>query len=160
MTLAKTRIFGTGFSFTSEAFAPKCMYTFNINKSIVNSSVAGRSAGQNNLPFGGRGGFGDWDVNWSLIFGGQCHSFWFSISQPTSKITYWKYPRLNTNVVWAWGGLEACLFWNSIDVIVLRVKVSKGIEPFSPIGMDTSQPPHWEICMDKSRLLPNNPARQ
>jgi hypothetical protein len=49
------------------------------------------------------------------------------------------------------------------DVIVVRVKVSRGIEPFSPqeIGSaDSSQPPNGEICMDKSHLLPNNPARQ
>jgi hypothetical protein len=48
-------------------------------------------------------------------------------------------------------------------VIVVRVKVSRGIEPFSPVGIDnadTSQPPNGEICMDKSHLLPNNPARQ
>jgi hypothetical protein len=48
-------------------------------------------------------------------------------------------------------------------MIVVRVKVSRGIEPFSPKGIDsadTSQPPNREICMDKSHLLPNNPARQ
>ncbi len=50
-----------------------------------------------------------------------------------------------------------------IDVIVVRVKVSRGIEPFSPMEIDsedTSLPPNGEICMDKSHLLPNNPARQ
>jgi hypothetical protein len=48
-------------------------------------------------------------------------------------------------------------------MIVVRVKVSRGIEPFSPMGVesaDTNQPSNGEICMDKSRLLPNNPARQ
>jgi hypothetical protein len=48
-------------------------------------------------------------------------------------------------------------------VIVVRVKVSRGIEPFSPMEIDsadTSQPPNGEICMDKSQILPNNPARQ
>ncbi len=58
------------------------------------------------------------------------------------------------------GGL---LVLESIDVIVVRVKVSRGIEPFSPMEIDsadTSQPPNGEICMDKSHLLLNNPARQ
>ncbi len=44
-------------------------------------------------------------------------------------------------------------------MIVVRVKVSRGIEPFSPMGIysaDTSQLPNGEICMDKSHLLPNN----
>ncbi len=66
-------------------------------------------------------------------------------------------------MVWTRGSLEACLFWSCIDVIVIRVKVSRGIEPFSPMGIDsadTRQPPNGEICMDKSHLLPNNPARQ
>jgi hypothetical protein len=48
-------------------------------------------------------------------------------------------------------------------MIVVRVKVSRGIEPFSPVGVDsadTNQPSNVEICMDKSHLLPNNPARQ
>ncbi len=55
------------------------------------------------------------------------------------------------------------LVWSCIDVIVIRVKVSRGIEPFSPMGIDsadTRQSPNGEICMDKSHLLPNNPARQ
>jgi hypothetical protein len=39
-------------------------------------------------------------------------------------------------VVWTWGVLEACLFWSYIDVIVVRVKVSRGIVPFSPIEID------------------------
>ncbi len=53
------------------------------------------------------------------------------------------------------------MFRSYIDVIVVRVKVSSGIEPFSPMEIDsadTSQPPHGEICMDKSHLLPNNQA--
>jgi hypothetical protein len=48
-------------------------------------------------------------------------------------------------------------------VIVVRVKVSRGIVSFSQMGTDsadTSQPPNGEICKDKSPLLPNNPARQ
>ncbi len=48
-------------------------------------------------------------------------------------------------------------------MFVIRVKVSRGIEPFSPMEIDsadTSQPPNGEICMDKSHILPNNPARQ
>ncbi len=39
-------------------------------------------------------------------------------------------------------------------MIVVRVKVSKGIEPFSPMEIDsadTSLPSNGEICMDKSR---------
>ncbi len=49
----------------------------------------------------------------------------------------------------AWGlhgGLKACLFWSCIDVIVVRVKVSRGIVPFSPMGIDsadTNQLPKW-----------------
>jgi hypothetical protein len=48
------------------------------------------------------------------------------------------------------------MFWSCIDVIVVRVKVSRGIEPFSPWGTDsadTNQPPNEEIRMDKSHLL-------
>ncbi len=48
-------------------------------------------------------------------------------------------------------------------MIVVRVKVSSGFEPFSSMGTDsadTNQQPNGEICMDKSHLLPNNPARQ
>ncbi len=48
-------------------------------------------------------------------------------------------------------------------MIVVRIKVSRGFVPFSPMGIDsadTSQPPKGEICMDKSHLLPNNQARQ
>ncbi len=47
-------------------------------------------------------------------------------------------------------------------MIVVRVKVNRGFESLSPMGIDsadTSQPPNGEICMDKSHLLPNNPAR-
>jgi hypothetical protein len=49
-------------------------------------------------------------------------------------------------------------------MIVVRVKVSRGTESFSLKGIDsadTSQPPNREICMvEKSHILPNNPARQ
>ncbi len=48
-------------------------------------------------------------------------------------------------------------------MIVVRVKVSRGIKPFSPLEIDsadTSQLPNGEICMDKSHLLSNNPAWQ
>ncbi len=48
-------------------------------------------------------------------------------------------------------------------MIVVRVTVSRGFEPYSPMGIDsadTNQPSNGEICMDKSHLLPNNPARQ
>jgi hypothetical protein len=64
-------------------------------------------------------------------------------------------------VVWTWSGPQACLFWSCIDVIVVRVKVSRGIVPFSPLvidSADTSKLPNGEIC--KSHLLPNNQARQ
>jgi hypothetical protein len=60
-------------------------------------------------------------------------------------------------------GLEACLFWCFIDMIVVRVKVSRGIVSFSPKGIDsadTCQPPNGVTCMDISHLLANNPARQ
>jgi hypothetical protein len=40
-------------------------------------------------------------------------------------------------------------------VIVVRIRVSRGFEPFSPTGIDTSHPPNGEISMDKSHLLPN-----
>jgi hypothetical protein len=66
-------------------------------------------------------------------------------------------------VVWTSRGLGACLFWIYIDVIVVRVKVSRGIVPFYPMGIeitDTGQQINGEICMDKLHLLPNNPARQ
>ncbi len=46
---------------------------------------------------------------------------------------------------------------------VFKVKVSRGILSFSPMGIDsadTSQAPKGDICMDKSHLLSNNPARQ
>ncbi len=61
---------------------------------------------------------------------------------------------------WSGGVLD---FWSCIDVIVVRVKVSRGIVSFYPMGIDsadTSQPPNEEICMVKSHLLPNNPAQQ
>ncbi len=48
-------------------------------------------------------------------------------------------------------------------MIVVRVKVSRRIVPFSPMGIDsadTNRPSNGEISMDKSHLLPNNPARQ
>ncbi len=66
-------------------------------------------------------------------------------------------------VVRTWSCLEDCLIRSCIDVIVVRVKVSRGFEPFSPMEInraETSLPPNGEICMDKSHLLPNNPARQ
>jgi hypothetical protein len=61
------------------------------------------------------------------------------------------------------GGVDVKLFWNCIGVILVKVKVSRGTVPFSPMGIDsadTGQPPNGEICMGKSHLLPNNPARQ
>ncbi len=30
------------------------------------------------------------------------------------------------------------MFWSCIDVIVVRVKVSRGIEPFSPMGIESA----------------------
>ncbi len=44
-------------------------------------------------------------------------------------------------------------------MIVVTVKVSRGIEPFYPKGIDSADTSH-EICMDKSQLLSNNPARR
>jgi hypothetical protein len=61
-----------------------------------------------------------------------------------------------------WSGV-VFVFWSCIDGIVVNVKVSRVLEPFSPMGIystDTNQPPNGEICMDKSQLLSNNPARQ
>ncbi len=43
--------------------------------------------------------------------------------------------------VWTWSGLEACLFWSWIDVIVVRLKVSRGIVSFSPWGCGTVRTP-------------------
>jgi hypothetical protein len=50
-------------------------------------------------------------------------------------------------------------------MIVVRVKVSRGIEPFSPMGIDsadTSQPPNGGDSHGQftSTVLSNNPARQ
>jgi hypothetical protein len=66
-------------------------------------------------------------------------------------------------VVWTRSGLDACMLWSCNEVIVDRVKVSRGIEPFSPMEIDnadTCQPLNGKICMVNSHLLPNNPARQ
>ncbi len=46
-------------------------------------------------------------------------------------------------VVWTWSCLEACLFWICIDVIVIKVNVSREILRL----------PSGEICMDKSHIL-------
>ncbi len=48
-------------------------------------------------------------------------------------------------------------------MIVVRVKVSRGFEPFSPWGSTVRtlvNRPHGEIRVDKSHLLTINPARQ
>ncbi len=50
-------------------------------------------------------------------------------------------------------------------MIVVRNKVSRGIEPFSPMGIDsaeseTSQSPNGEFCMDKSSRLLSNTVTQ
>jgi hypothetical protein len=50
-----------------------------------------------------------------------------------------------------------------IDVIVVIGLKSAGDLCHSTMGIDsadTRQQPNGEICMDKSHLLPNNPARQ
>jgi hypothetical protein len=44
---------------------------------------------------------------------------------------------------WTLSGLEACLFWSCIEVIVVRVKASIGIVPFSPT---------WIDCVDISSM--------
>jgi hypothetical protein len=52
-------------------------------------------------------------------------------------------------VVWTWSGQDACLFRRCIDVTVVRVKVSRGTEPFFAMEIDsadTSQPPNGEIA--------------
>jgi hypothetical protein len=69
--------------------------------------------------------------------------------------------RLHGGVGVRWSG--GLLVWSCIDMIVVRVKVSRGIVPFSPMGVDsadTNQSSNGEICMDKSHLLPYNSARQ
>jgi hypothetical protein len=50
------------------------------------------------------------------------------------------------------------LFRSCIDVIVVRVKVSRGIEPFYLMVIDSAD--NGEISMNKSHLLRNDPARQ
>jgi len=54
------------------------------------------------------------------------------------------------------------LFWSCIDVIVVRVKVSRGIAILTngDRQCDTIQSPNGETCTDKSHLLSNNPDRQ
>ncbi len=70
-------------------------------------------------------------------------------------------------VILLWGShggvdVKCVLFvWSCIDVIVVRVKVSRGIIPFALMWIDSAdQPPNEAVCMDKSYLFPNNPARQ
>ncbi len=68
--------------------------------------------------------------------------------------TYWDKYILHTVIllggcmeVWTCSGVEACLCWRCVDVIMVRVKVTR-IEPFSQMGSDsadTSQPPNGEI---------------
>jgi hypothetical protein len=63
-------------------------------------------------------------------------------------------------VAWSGGLLVLELNWRDCGI---GLKVSRGIEPFSPMGTesaDTRQPPNGKICIDKSHLLPNNPAQQ
>ncbi len=51
-------------------------------------------------------------------------------------------------VVWTWSGLEACLFWSCIVVIVFEVNVIRGILSFSPMGVgsaDTVKHPRWRF---------------
>jgi hypothetical protein len=103
------------------------------------------------------------------IFGGKCHSFLFFILQiGIETSTFLRTVILlggcnlhgGVDVRWS-GGL---LFWCCIDVIVVRVKVTRELCHFpqweSTDSADTSQSANGEICMDKSHLLPNNPAWQ
>ncbi len=51
--------------------------------------------------------------------------------------------------MWTWGGLEACLIWRCIDVIVIRVKVSRGIadaDPSPPPCPSTALSFWWATC--------------
>jgi hypothetical protein len=67
----------------------------------------------------------------------------------------------DVDVKWC-GGLIVLELYH-IDVILVRVKVGREIVLFSPRRIDiadTFQPTTGEICMDKSHLLPNNPAQQ
>jgi hypothetical protein len=86
--------------------------------------------------------------------------FLIYISQIGIETSSFIYSNFCLGVAW-WCGRDVVwrlvLFWVCIDVIVVRVKVSRGIEPFSPMEIDsadTSQPPNWEICMDQSHILP------
>ncbi len=53
---------------------------------------------------------------------------------------YIKYPFLlgGSMVLWLWSGTKACLFWSCIDVSLVWIKVSRGIVPFSPMGIDSA----------------------
>ncbi len=102
------------------------------------------------------------------IFGGQCHPFWFLFQRLVLRRVHFLYKVMliggllgGVDVKWSAGLLDKDLF--CIDVFVVRVKVSRRIEPFSPIRIDsadTSQLPNGDVWIHKPHLLPNNPARQ
>ncbi len=97
--------------------------------------------------------------------GGQCHSFdLFLFHRLVMKRVHLTYSILlgGCLAVWTWGGLEPCLFKSALTCLWLGLK-SAGDLCHSPMGIDsadTRQQPKGEICMDKSHLLSNNPARQ
>ncbi len=97
--------------------------------------------------------------------GGQCHSFdLFLFHRLVMRRVHLSYSILlgGSLAVWMWGGLEPRLFWSALPCLWLGLK-STGDLCHSPMGIDgadTRQQPKGEICMDKSHLLSNNPARQ
>jgi hypothetical protein len=56
--------------------------------------------------------------------------------------------------------MEAWLFQTCIDVIVITVKVSRGIVAFSPMGIDSAGGQWGDLHGKIAYTLPNNPARQ
>jgi hypothetical protein len=59
-------------------------------------------------------------------------------------------------VVWTISDLEACLFGSCMDVIVVRVKVSSGIMPFSPMGIDSANISRLPIQCPMGRFVWTN----
>jgi hypothetical protein len=97
--------------------------------------------------------------------GGQWHSFdLFLFHRLVMRRVHLTYSILlgGCLAVWTWVGLEPCLFWSALTCLWLLLKLA-GDLCHSPMGIDsadTRQQPKGEICMDKSHLLSNNPARQ
>ncbi len=67
------------------------------------------------------------------------------------------YCLVGVGLMWTW---SLFLHWSRIDEFVLGLKSVDELCHSPPMGIDTSQLPKGEICMDKSLKLPSNPARQ